>query len=147
MALKIYSEADPSADYSIDGAFTDPLLIVMDGKYGGVLQKKLYIRNGNTLAWYSDISLQIVDLTDITNIDGTKGFTWKLIEGTTQPSDDQWDAITTGNAITFDDLGTLGSSDTSTYLPFWLRVEIPRNIEVQTILDVQLKIITTEHAV
>jgi hypothetical protein len=147
MGINIYSAADPSTGYSVAGAFTNPFTVVLDGKYGGVIQKKLYVRNSDSSVWYSATTLLCSDIVDPTIVDGTKNITWKLIAGNTQPTDDQWAAITTGNTISMANLGAIGSPNTSTYLPFWARVQIPRNMEVQTVLDVKLKINTTESSV
>jgi hypothetical protein len=147
MGINIYSAANPSTGLSVAGAFTSPFTVVLDGKYGGVTQKKLYLRNSDSALWYSLTTILCVDTIDVTIVDGTKNITWKLSAGNTQPTDDQWAAITTGNTISMANLGGVGSPDTSTYLPFWVRVQIPRNIEVQTILDVKLKINTTQGAV
>lgn len=147
MALKIYSSADPGASYSVGGAFTNPLLIVGDGKYGTVTQRKLYLRNNSALNYYTNNEITVVDTVDPDYVDGSLDITWKLSPGSTQPSDEEWEAIATGNTITLSNLGSSGSPNTSTYLPFWVRTETPRNIEVQTVLDIQLQIGTSEHLV
>lgn len=147
MGLKLYSAADPSKAYSINGLFTAPFLVILDGKYGGISQQLAYLRNDDNMSWFSGTTINVTDTVDATVIDGSKGFTWKLIVGSTQPTDDQWAAVSTGNTISLANLGSTGAPNTSTYLPFWIRVQIPRNIEVQTILDVKFNITTTQNAV
>jgi hypothetical protein len=140
MGLNIYTAADPATKISTDGDFTNPFVVISDGKYGTVFQKKLYIRNDDNLSWFSSISLQTIDTVDTTIVDGSKNITWKLSAGDTQPLDDQWNILSTGNTVAFSNIGSSGNPNTSTYLPFWIRVQTPRNLEVQTILDVQFKI-------
>ncbi len=147
MPIGIYTAADPSTGLSHDHSFSNALLVSLDGKLGGIIQKKLYIRNSDNTLWYSGTTLTPVDLIDPTVINNTRGFSWKLSVGNTQPLDDQWAAILPGNTITFSDLGSLHVSDTSTYLPFWIRVQIPRNTSIQSILDVTLNINTNENLV
>jgi len=147
MGLKLYSAADPSTSFSIAGAFTSPFLVILDGKYGGISQQRIYLRNDDNTSWFSSTTITLIDNADATVVDGTKGFTWKMSAGNTQPTDDQWTAITTGNTISTSNLGAHAAPDITTYLPFWVRVQIPRNIEVQTIQDVKCNITTTQNAV
>lgn len=146
MAIGIYTAASPGTKISQSADFTNPLLVSLDGKIGGVFQKQLFVRNDNSTLWYS-----LTTLTAVNNITpaliNSPGYSWKLSAGGTQPTDEQWAAITGGNTISLPNLGTASLANTSTYLPFWLRVEIPRNVPVQTILDTTLNITTDENLI
>lgn len=146
MGLNIYSSASPSAVYSAGGTFTAPLTIVQDGKYGGTTQKKLYLRNNDGALWFSGTTIAMT-ADDVTLINGSKNITWKLSAGNIQPTDDQWVAISTANTIALTNIGAGGAGDTSTYLPFWLRVEVPRDVAVQTDLGIKLTIASTSNVV
>lgn len=147
MGIGIYTAADPSTGLSIDGVFTNPLVVPMDGRLGAIYQKKLYIRNNDNTLYYTTITLKSSNQIDTWVIDGSKGITWKLSAGNTQPYDDQWLAIATANTISLSDIGSIHVGDTTTYIPFWLRVQVPRNIEVQTLLTTTLDISASENLV
>jgi hypothetical protein len=138
MALAIYHATDGISKFSQDGAFTAPLLESIDGRTGGSIERLLYIRNDNSLYSYQDIVLKAVDINGVSIVDGTNGFAWKLKEGAQQPTEEEWGIIDGGNEIILSDLGTPTVSDIATYLPFWLRIEIPRNSNIKTYTDVQL---------
>ncbi len=138
MPIAIYTSADPHTAISQDGTFTNPFAVAIDGKNGGVIQQRLYIRNDDPDLSYSGINLLLVDTIGESAIDGSDRKTWKLYEGDTQPTDNQWATVSGANFITFSGIGNSLVSDTSTYLPFWVRVEVGRNSDVETIKDVQL---------
>ncbi len=140
MGLSIYFVTDGVSKFSQDGTFTSPLQEVIDGRTGGSTERLLFIRNDDSLFSYIDIKLIPEDTDGISIVDGTEGFSWKLSAGDSQPVDEAWAIITAGAEIQLPDLGTETVSDTSTYLPFWLRIEAPRNTPVKTFTDVQLKI-------
>lgn len=144
MGLKIYTSASPDASISENGSLTDPYAISLDGRSGGAIQHLLYVRNDDTNLTYSGIYLTVIDSVDPSVVDGSTGQTWKLSAGTTQPSDDLWKQIDSANTITLSGLGTTDASDTSTYLGFWVRTEIPRGTSVQTITDIQFQITAQE---
>ena len=141
MGISIYTTSNNTTDpVSEDGEFTNPLLVSLDGKNGGVLQKRLYLHNNSPTLSYSGIDLTVVDEVGFSVVDGEHGFSWKLREGDLQPTDEEWKVIDPGNEISFSGIGNDLVTDTSTYLPFWVRVEIPRNTSVQTITDVQFQL-------
>lgn len=147
MSIGIYTDANPATLISKSATFTNPLLVALDGRLGGITQKKLYLRNDDNTLWYSTNTVTPADLIDPTIVNGTNGISWKLRAGGTQPTDEEWAAITAGNTISLANLGSGAGSDTSTYLPFWVRVQIPRNTSAKTILDVTLTINTNENVV
>jgi hypothetical protein len=145
IGIGIYTSADPDKRLSQSGAFTNPLLVTLDGRKGQTLQQKLYVRNDNSLYSYSGISLTPTYNAGINVIDGSQGYSWKLYAIDQQPTEDQWSVVQAGNSIAFSGvLGTVTVPDISTYLPFWTRVTAPKNVPVQTITDVTLKISATE---
>jgi hypothetical protein len=121
---------------------TEPLRLGFDGREGGVSEVRRYVRNNDAAYTYSGIQVQPVDQSGRDITDGTNGFSWKLSEGNTQPSSDEWSAITAGAAISLSNI-----TDTSTYLPFWLRIEIPRGATVHSYDDVILRILGVQDAV
>jgi hypothetical protein len=141
--LKIYTSAVESAALSQEGTFTTPFATTIDGRTGGSSESRLYVRNDDVLYTYSGIQVTAVDTEGGSVVDGSNGYSWKLSAGDTQPTVDEWSAITAGNTIELGYLGTTAASDTSTYLPFWIQQLIPRNAPVATYTDVDLVIEAT----
>lgn len=140
MALGIYLEADPDTKLSIDGAFTNPLALTFDGINGGILERKLYLRNDTPGLLYSDITILPYNTGDtVIAVDGTGGYSWKLYAGDQRPLSEQWELVTAGDSIELDDI-----SDTTTYLPFWARVEIPAGAPVLSSQKIVLRCEATE---
>ena len=140
MALGIYTDTVPSAQLSEDGTLTNPLAVKIDGRAGGSLEQRLFVRNDDSNFFYTTITLLPIDTEGTSIIDGTDGFVWKLSAGDTQPTQSQWDAIGNATTISLADIGMAGAGDTSTYLSLWLQVQVPRNASVKTYTDVQLQI-------
>ena len=143
MGLKIYKNPDPATDLSQDNTFTNPFALAFDGTVGQIIEKRLYVRNSNNVKSYESITLEPVHLSDI-NILNEPGFSWKMIAGDEQPIQDQWNLVSTGNQILIPDIGDNISSDTNTYEPFWVRIEVPKGASVKTHQGVKLKISATE---
>jgi len=142
MALQIYLSADPDAALSVESAFTNPLTLTFDGVNGGVIEKRLYLRNNDALLVFTDISIEPFNDGDtIIQVDGSGGYSWKLSAGDQRPLNEQWELITAGESIDLDDI-----SDTTTYLPFWVRVEIPAGAPVMSSQKISLRIHATESA-
>lgn len=147
MGLGIYTDTIPAAKLSQSGGFTNPLAVTMDGLSGGSYETRLYVRNDDSGFWYENIVVTPIDTTGTSIVDGTDGYAWKLRAGNTQPTTSEWADIVPAAPISLNDIGSAGSPDTSTYLPFWLRVEIPKNASASTFTDVQLKINATQNNV
>lgn len=148
MSLKIYSEADSSTAFSVDGAFTNPLVQSLDGVTGGVTVQKYYLRNDDNTKYYTSITIApyVESGQDIT--DGTDNFSWKLISGSAQPLEAQWTLTDDGNTLDdMDDIGSSGSGDDTTYYPFWLRVAIPHSLSAQAFSGVKLRVSFVENIV
>lgn len=146
--LSVYSSADPNSELSSDSSYQNPLAFSVDGQTGAIISKKLFLRNDNSNFYYTDIELTPVTQMGLDLVSGaTNGFTWKLVLGDTEPTEIQWASVSPANTIVFSDIGSLGNGDIVTYLPFWLRIEVPRNIDVQVFQGSTLQISGTENAV
>lgn len=145
MGLGIYSAADATTKLSDDGSFNNPLNLTFDGRLGGTKEVRLYIRNDNPLYYYTDITLVPTDPSaePIIN-DPDNGYVWKLSVGDTQPTTSDWKNISGANQITFTDIGSAGTPDTSTYLPFWILIQVPPGLAVDIKDAVKLQISANE---
>lgn len=138
--LKVYEYANPSSSFSTDGEMTNPVRHTFDGRTGGVIEKRYYVRNDNALVWYSGLILVDVEDSQGRNItDGTDGYAWKLKAGDTQPLNEEWAVLNEASGIIFS--GLIG---TTTYLPFWLRIEVPSNAQVESFDDVKIVLTCNE---
>ena len=141
MALKFYESVGSTTPYSVDGLFTNPQIVSIDGRMGGVIEKKLYLRNDDNTKTYSGIQMIFYQSGgDISYLNGTDGFSMKANVGNAKPTAAEWVTITHGSVSgTFSDI-----NDTATYLPVWIRFQIPAKVLVQHINNVSLKITATE---
>lgn len=139
MGLKIYDTPAPTNGFSVDAAMTNPLRLAFDGRLGEIISRRLFLRNDDNTYQYSLITVQPVDTGGDSIIDGSDGYSWKLKVGTTEPLDEEWATITAGSSISFTDI-----SDITTYLPFWIRIEVPRGAPINLHDDVILRINATE---
>jgi len=138
MALAIYLLASNDSVLSQNGDLINPLAVTFDGRSGGYKQFRLYVRNNSALYYYDNITMTVQDTSGNNIVDrSVDSFTWKLSEGDNQPTQADWDNTAAANTINFTDIGAPSSPDTSTFLPFWVRIEIPAGLDVQTFDDVQ----------
>lgn len=146
MALGIYTKPNPSYLIS-QGTDLYPFRITADGRYTGNMFRKLYIRNDNTLTYYTGITIQIID-NSVGNLYSSNGWKWKMIEGSHEPVLEELEGISNGNILSFsEDLGSSVKGDITTYLPFWIWVEIPSGLLVVTSTDVSIRHSSTEYLV
>lgn len=131
MSIGIYTSVDSDSVLSQDGELTHPFAITFDGRVGGFKETKLYIHNDDPIYFYTNIELSLRDENSVSIINNN-GFEWKLFAGDQKPSFNEWKSIPVASSITFEDLGSLGNPDISTYLPFWIFIQIPANVNVQT---------------
>lgn len=118
MALKFYNE-----EYE---EITDPLRTVHNGKAGGAEYLKVLIKNDDPTVYYTNVIVTYSnDLNDDYGLEGTSGWSVKMIGGSLQPSEQEWDAVQSGESILLNDIGTASEADTSTYRIFWIRVYCP----------------------
>lgn len=135
MGLGIYTKQNADSLVSTDSYFTNPFATAFDGRAGGSVEKRLFVRNDDPLRSYEDI---------VVTVDGVESwFSWKLSAGDTQPTSEEW-SLLTGDHAHLPNLGTSLLPDIATYLPFWVRIEVPSNINVQVITSVQLRVDATE---
>ncbi len=146
MALRIYLQPKDTTKFSINGEHTAPFSVAIDGRASGAIEYQLYLRNDDIEYWYTDISVRPVG-TATWPVDGTRGYSWKLKEGFIKPTQKEWDMIESGNSITFSDIGVSSYGDIVSYLPFWVRVEIPKADKAYTVKDITIQIRFTESAV
>jgi hypothetical protein len=103
-----------------------PIITTHDGILGEVVERKLYVRNDDPDEWYSNITIVPISNVSPNEVDGiSTGHGVKLFEGDIQPTEAEWEATDYANTLSLSELGEAGSGDTSTYLPFWYRVEVP----------------------
>ena len=145
MALALYSKTHE--DYALTS--TSPFTITFDGRLGGKLTKKIYLRNDETAKWYSGITITPYDTSGSNIVNGSiDEFEWKLLQKDTAPTFEEWDAEDAGATLTISsNIGNSTFGDIITYLPIWVFVRIPRGQAVQNITDVVLRIEATENLV
>lgn len=85
--------------------------------------QKLYVRNDDTAIWVSDLKVYSTS-TSYDIYSGTGNFGVKFYVGELEPTDRVWDSVTYNRPAEFPSLGTVGASDTTTFLPFWMRSEV-----------------------
>jgi hypothetical protein len=140
MSLSIYLQPDPDTAVSQDGFFTNPFPATFDGRTGGYKEIKLYIRNDDDNFYYHDVELKLEDsqFPSVTNRP-EDGFVWKLSYGDTKPTYNDWLNTAPANILVIPDtIGAPGNPDISTYLPFWVFIQVPGNLDIQVFTSVQL---------
>lgn len=142
MAVKIYSNALPDNPYSQEGAMTNPVRESFDGREGGSVERLYYVRNDDATYWYSGLQVYAVSTEGRNIVDGADGFGWKLSAGSEQPSVAEWENVDYGNTIAMSAL-----YNTNTYLPFWVRYEIPRGADVNSYGGTIFRIDATQYLV
>jgi len=148
MGLGIYREVSAGvySIYKVDGASDSllPITTTHDGVLGEVVEVKLFIRNNNASEYYTDIELEPVSKTVPSDVIGTAtGHGVKMRAGNTQPTEAEWDAIDYATTLSFSDIGSSGSADTNTYLPFWYRIECPAGAPADNKENVVLRLYYT----
>lgn len=142
MSVGIYTEPNPDSLLSQDGLFTKPFAITFDGRNGGHKEVRLFLRNDDPTRYYTDLVLSFEDLENppVTSRPEA-GFVWKLSYGDTRPTFNDWSSLPAANSLTaIDDLGSTGNPDTSTYLPFWVFIQVPANLDIQVLTNVKFVI-------
>jgi hypothetical protein len=148
MGLNIYHTPIENAVISNDGEFDPSLSFVMDGRLGGFLVRRLWVRNNDKRYTYKDITVKPID-EGSDNIVGGSEFFWKVQAGDRRPLDSEWKDLAKGNTIS---LGTLGQDPSivadpkpnlHSFLPFWVRIEIPKHSNTKTHTSGKLRISAT----
>lgn len=140
MGLRIYSTATGGTPLSNDGLFTNPLIITEDGRTGGYTEQKLYVRADDAVYSYTNIQLQMEQFEGgLDLIDGTQDFSIKLNAGDSQPAQEEWSTIQSGNTISISNISGLSAA-----MPFWIRVSVPAGVPVQQFRGVRFSITATQ---
>jgi len=140
MALRIYENSTDSVPISSSDTFSNAWTESIDGRTGGSIEKKLYVKNDETVYDYSDIQVYAIQTSGSFDLlAGTKGFSVKFSEGATRPSLEQWNTIQVDNTIDLADI-----TDVSTALPFWIRIQVPSNVPVQQVRGIKIAVYATE---
>ena len=146
MGLGIYTQPLETTEISTDDSKV--LSITIDGISGGSISKRLFVRNDDLNRFYDTIVVDVVQAADTSVIDGTGGKSWKLSEGNEEPPAEQWIRLTPAASISFSDaIGSSSRGDISTYLPFWVRIEVPAFQRRQNITTVKLRLTAQEQLV
>ena len=144
MSLEIYDGVGDENSFSVSRMYSNPLLVNFDGRIGGVIEKRLYIRNSDATYKYSSVTvepgLDIPSDYDILGESGDSGFSFKVAEGDEKPDWDEWNTVQGGNSVSF----SSDIEDTATYLPFWVRVEVPAQTPATQFSNVSLTIKATQ---
>lgn len=141
MTLAIYTFPIETAVVDSDNLFS----VTFDGRIGGSIDRKLYVRNDNSERWYSSITITSVDTGMPIASGGIEGWGWRLLEKDVAPTTEEWLVEDPGNTVSLtSNIGSATEGDTRTYLPFWVRITVPPRIQVQTLTDVVLRISATE---
>ena len=131
MSLGLYDSSQVLMPAS-GGSVTDPLRTVHNGRNGGAYETKMYIRNSDPAVYYHGITISYTSDPGIdSGVLGNSGWSIKLSKGERQPTEAEWDQVTSGSSIPMADIGASGSPDTSTYYPFWVRVYCPGETAAQ----------------
>lgn len=145
MALAIYKKPDPDTKVTE----TNPFTLTYDGRIGGAIDTRLYIRNDSSRFYYTDISVRVIDTVapNFTNESIPKCY-WKFAEKDVALSNAEWQLVQPANTLTITSaIGTSTLADTSLYLPFWVRVAFAPGFEIQTITNILLRVNATEKLV
>jgi hypothetical protein len=142
MGIGIYTEANSETLLSQDDLFTKPFAITFDGRTGGYKEVKLFLRNDDVTRYYTDLIVSLEDLQDPPVTSRPEdGFVWKLSYGDIKPTFNDWVNTPAANSLTIPvSIGGLGDPDVSTYLPFWVFIQIPPNLDIQVITGVKFVI-------
>ncbi len=144
MALRVYTKPTETAYLSVEGDFTIPLSLSIDGRAGGVIDRELFVRNDQETRWYENISVTALgDSPALVN--GALGFSVKFITGNKRPTHEEWGLVAPANTATFtDNIGNAYDAETGIYLPFWMRIEVPGNELARVVKDIQIILTATE---
>ena len=143
MGLALYKE--DNAGSLIDSA--NYLWSAHDALNGSWNTLKLWLRNDDATVYFENIEIEV-------NIPGVfspnvspNGIVYQLFPGDIEPTVLEWSRLPYHNTISMSDLGAFGSPDTSTYLPFWVRIYQPGNSSVGDVSDASLRVTAIERAV
>ena len=121
----------------MNGILSNPFQTTHDGTDGEIVEKKLFLKNDDAGLYYTNLTLQFLPLTKtgVGDINYPEAFVVsKIVVQDDQPTQNQWQAVASGNRVNFPDIGAAGSSDLN-YKPFWVLRSIPAGTAIQNISD------------
>lgn len=133
IGLLLYRDAGSSTYVAyVPEAYSDKTYVstAHDCELGEVQETQLFVRNDHEDYYYTNISVSsegLISPDDTLGIES--GWGVKLSAGSTQPTEAQWENIDYGNEISLANIGSASASNTTTYLPFWVRIECPAGIQ------------------
>jgi len=145
MALNLYEYDEDNNQYlqiSEDGLHTNPIKTSHNGTNGETVEKKVYLKNEDANFYYTDIIVTSIPARKVKvgDINYPEAFiSYKIINQDSQPTENQWLSIRSGNEVEMEDIGDASAGDTS-YKPIWIQVGIPTGTRVQTIRDVSISL-------
>lgn len=117
-----------------------------NGKLGFSTDQLIYLKNDDNTKYYTNVTLTPMssNYDDIVGEWGETGFGVKLLIGERRPTENEWDQITPGEAISIPDIGTTDSANTSDYTPVWVRVIVPGSTKSQLKTNIKLRVNSQE---
>lgn len=112
------------------GDHSNPVIVVVDGSKGESISQRLFLHNDDSSKYYEDIVVWVESVPDNWSI--------KLIAQRNRPTEEQWAQVSSGNSITFTQIGSPEAPNVD-YHPFWIRVEVPPGTPTETISNVAIK--------
>lgn len=126
---------------------TNPFRISVDGILGGCLVKRIYLHNDNPKLYYTSITIQIIDESP-SGIAYTSGdWSWRLISSVHEPVPEEWEQVANNNILSVGTLGSSTAADVTSYIPIWVRCNVPDGLLAQNIISLGLRISATKYLV
>ena len=122
LALYYYDDiTDQYVTISTAGAMDSPFQFSHNPDEAFTQEKKFFLRNADATKYYESVTVYLSPGALVAD-GNSAGWAWKMIQQDTQPHEDDWDNVASGNTITLDDIGEAGDANTD-YTPMWLRGE------------------------
>lgn len=140
--LKILDSTETEIGAIAVNTYDTPLRANHNGKTGGTKDTLLYIKNEDLTLYYTNVLMSPVSSTydDLYSQWGETGFGLKLLYGERQPTETEWDQVSSGEAISLPDIGTTVSADVANLYPVWVRTICPGNSDAQIMTTIGIKI-------
>jgi len=146
MTLAIYEQTSPAvyAAFSSGGTFTNPVTTKHHGRDGDVEEVQLYVRSNNANTYTNiEVVAYTTDSADDIGTGSNPGATgWgvkMMADPGHEPTEDEWTATDYGANVDITDI-----SSSSTYIPFWVRIESPAAIRVTNKNNISLRLDYTD---
>lgn len=152
MGLKLYS--GENTPFSVLPDRTSSIQAVMNGDSGGTILTKIYIHGDDQTKKYTNITIQPIP-TEMVGPDNPSRFSFKLLSGDRQPTENEWKARQTGSLLVSSPDYDISASPKNyylpeiqkadaTYFPFWMRIDIPPKTPIMVELGISLSLIYDE---